>query len=807
MKSNSRTGVAAAVARTLAFGSLAACPLLVGAQEAALEEIIVTAERRSTSLQETPLSIIALSSETLENRNVRSIEDLTLLTPNLAIQPGRGSGTNAPTFLIRGVSGGGGATGERGVGLYMDNVYVPRTTGSIFRVLDTERVEVLRGPQGTLFGRNSTGGAIRLFTKQPKQEFESYLKATFGNFNRTDFVGMLNVPVGETLAIRGQAAYLKQDGFVERGTQSLGSTEEVLGRLQVAWTPSETFKATLSAMYSDAKSDGTPNDIIIWDMNPNLNFQGNFADWLSDALELSGQPRAQVSNDPRLVLDDYTMPDYCFVDDFDPDWDAACELRNDNEYFQTDLGLEWQLGENMTLTSTTGYSQMDHVGNTDWQMLGFEFRPDDVSSEVFYQELILNTALFGGKVDLATGVNYFHEDSESPRQQTLTRWGSSTFSPQAANGNAGGPFRTTGDGLLEQTTSAYGIFASATWHITDKLNFTGGGRYSYDEKDYLATRFAQVDFVPAPGTTSTTVTTKKDWDAFDWRATLDYTFVPGIMAYGTVSKAHKAGAIAYTMLQRVPGDQQSGDFIPALPPEEVVNYELGMRMTFLNNRLRINPTGYYMEWSDRQAARNVSCVAEGIEACPQGFRVILTNSGDVDIWGYELDAQFVMTDNLVLDGALGVTEYNLKDEAANGGPNLYPSQPSPTWNIGATWTQPTDNYGGFLINMSYSYVASQSTYPTSEGDSAYQLPSYGVLGARIQWTSSNGRNLVTLYGNNLTDESYGTFGTAFGGGFWDANPVPASGPLNAIAAPPRQMVSVTRARPLEYGITLQHNFN
>jgi iron complex outermembrane receptor protein len=799
--------VAAAVARTVAIGSLAACPLLAFAQEGAtLEEIIVTAERRATSVQETPLSIIALSTETLENRNVRNIDDLTLLVPNVAIQPGRGGGTNTPTFLIRGVSGGGGATGERGVGLYVDNVYVPRTTGSIFRVFDMERIEVLRGPQGTLFGRNSTGGAIRLFTKQPTQEFESYVKATFGNFSRTDFTGMVNVPIGETFAVRGQGAYLKQDGFVERGSQMLGGSEEVLGRLQLAWTPNENFRATLAAMYSDSKSDGTPNDIIIWDMNPDLNFQGNFADWLGDALELAGKPRPQVNDDPTLLLDDYTMPDYCFVDDFNPDWDPACELRNDNRYFQTDLALEWTINENNSLTSTTGYSSMDHRGNTDWQMLGFEFRPDDVSSDVFYQELILNSALFGGKVDLATGVNFFHEDSESPRNPTLTRWGSSTFNPQAANGNAAGPLRTTADTLLEQTTKAYGIFASATWRITDKLNFTGGGRYSYDEKDYLQTRYAQVDFVPAPGTTSTTVTTKKDWDAVDWRATLDYTFVPGVMAYATASKAHKAGAIAYTVLQRVPGDQQSGDFIEALPPEEVVNYELGMRMTFLNNRLRINPTGYYMEWSDRQAARNVSCVAEGPEACPLGFRVILVNSGDVDIWGYELDMQAVLTDNLVLDGALGVTDYRLHDEAANGGPNLYPAQPSPTWNVGATWTQPTENYGSFMFNVSYSYVASQSTYPTDEGDSAYQLPSYGVLGARLQWTSRNGRNLVTLYGNNLTDESYGTFGTAFGGGFWDANPVPASGPLNPIAAPPRKMVSVTRARPLEYGITLQHNF-
>ncbi len=130
-----------------------------------LEEIIVTAERRATNLQDTPLSVVAMTEEMVTAKGIEDLQDLAVFTPNLSISASRGNGNNSPNFTIRGISGGGGATGERGVGLYIDGVYVPRTSGSVLRVLDIERVEVLRGPQGTLFGRNSTGGAIRVFSR------------------------------------------------------------------------------------------------------------------------------------------------------------------------------------------------------------------------------------------------------------------------------------------------------------------------------------------------------------------------------------------------------------------------------------------------------------------------------------------------------------------------------------------------------------------------------------------------------------------------------------------------------------------
>src|SRR5690606_9131641 len=202
---------------------------LVG--HAQLEEIVVTAERRETSLQQTPISVVAFSADTIEAKGIETIEDIATFTPNLDIKGSRGTGNTSPTYQIRGLSGGGGATGERAAALYVDGVFVPRTTGPFMSMLDVERIEVLRGPQGTLFGRNSTGGAIRVFTRQPGPEPEASVALGLGNFDRQEINAMVNVPLGDTVFLRVQGGYFEQDGYVRRGTQNLGGSEDTIGRL------------------------------------------------------------------------------------------------------------------------------------------------------------------------------------------------------------------------------------------------------------------------------------------------------------------------------------------------------------------------------------------------------------------------------------------------------------------------------------------------------------------------------------------------------------------------------------------------
>ena len=279
-----------------------------------LDEIIVTAERRETSLQQTPISIAAFTAESMEFKGLETLEDVAAVTPNLDIKGSRGSGNVAPTYQIRGLSGGG-ALGERSSAMYIDGVYMPRTTGPYMNVMDIERIEVLRGPQGTLFGRNSTGGAIRVFSKQPGPEFESYVRLTAGDYDRQDVSGMVNVPFGDNVFFRLQGGSLSQDGYVRRGSQDLGGSDDTLVRMQLAVEPGDALRVTFGVSSTQSESDGNPQDLATFDMNPDLAFEGNRADWVSDFLQASGQPRIDPNNDPRIVLDDFTMSDWCFLDE------------------------------------------------------------------------------------------------------------------------------------------------------------------------------------------------------------------------------------------------------------------------------------------------------------------------------------------------------------------------------------------------------------------------------------------------------------------------------------------------------------
>jgi iron complex outermembrane receptor protein len=784
----------------LAVGTANAQPAEQPRQEtdrAAIEDIIVTAERRATNLQDTPISIVAMTEEMVASKGIEDLQDLAKFTPNLSISASRGNGNNVANFVIRGISGGNGATGERGVGLYIDGVYVPRTSGAVLRVLDIDRIEVLRGPQGTLFGRNSTGGAIRIFSKQPSQEQEGYLRLTLGNFDRTDAVGMVNLPLTDTFAIRAQGAYLNEDGYVSRGTQKLGAQEDFIGRLQARWEPFDGLSATLGFLYSDSKANGTPLVFREFDMRPGIEgvIQGNFADWLNDSFKKAGQAPLQPYNDPRIVRGAFTAPDTCLIDDFDPDYDAVCNQYNNNRYDQLDLSVKYDISDNASLSSTSGYAKLKHRGFSDYQVLGTEIRNDDVDSTVFYQEVQLNMKLFGGAVDLVTGGNYFREKAIAPNS-VINRRGTSKFpsDPGTPPNSDAGLFRLA-DTHTKQISNSYGIFASATWHATDKLNLTGGLRHAWDKKDYQQTRYPANDFTPAPGTTSTTVESGKTFKALDYRATIDYHFGDDIMAYATISKAYKAGQFSYTIASQATGPAQSAGIRP-IPNEKVVNYEIGARITLFDRRLRINPTLFRMDYTNRQAAVQVPCATGPL--CPVGFLILVQNQGDVVLEGFEIDAQLAITDNLTLEAAGGVTRPKLKNAPA-GTVNLFPDVPSPTFNVGATYAV-EQAFGKATLNLNYAYVGKQATHPTEGTDSSYTLPAYGLLNARVVLAPDSLPISLTLFANNLFDNTYASYAQRFGGGYWDA--ASGAGP----AAPPRSALAEVRGRPREVGVMLQYNF-
>jgi len=799
--------------------ALAAMPVLGYAQT--LEEIVVTAERRETSLQQTPISVIAFSAETMEFKGIETLEDVASFTPNLDIKGSRGNGNSSPTYQIRGLSGGGGATGERAVGMYIDGVYMPRTTGPFMNVLDIERIEVLRGPQGTLFGRNSTGGAIRVFTKRPSPEFEGYVELGAGNFGRADLNAVVNVPLSDTVFLRAQGASLNQDGYVRRGSQELGGSEDTMLRLQLAFEPSDELRVGLSLATSETESDGNPQDLATFDMLPNLNYEGGQADWVSDWLEASGQPRIDGTADPgdsRIVLDDYTMPDWCFIDDIDPDWDPICEQWNNSELDQFDVTVDWDFADNLTLSSITGMSDFSSSGVTDWVMLGQELRPDNIQSDVFYQELQLAGSA-GDRLDYVVGISYFQEDSMSDGVG-LTRTGTSSFPANAGTppnsfiaGSGPGGTRRIGDNLTSQDSESLGLFANLSWHVTDSFTITPGVRFSDDEKSASITRRNADDFTAAVGTSST-LSASTTSDETDYRLTLDYDISDNHMVYVTSSRSYRAGAGLILPMGGVPSDpsdlQAEWDVAPPFTlPESVTNNEIGVRTEWADGRARINLTYYDMVYGDRQAP-----VAVPDPTLPVGFFISVLDSGDVDLDGFELDGQIALSDNLYFDFSAGSVDFLVQDVCLNNGANLFPGPVEDSYTLGLRGDNLFGSGRQLAWSLSYAHVGEQETHPGSVGmaelgclgavqfsDSRYRAPDYNLLNGRISLTSADGQWTVTLFGNNLTDENYANYASRFGGGFWEGSPV-ALGPR----APDRSALGRTMGRPREYGVQFQYNF-
>jgi iron complex outermembrane recepter protein len=846
MRKGSRPSVQRATSLTAAIGAALAAASAAKAQQ--LEEIIVTAERRELNLQDTPISVMSFDGDALDLRGVDDMFELATIAPNLDIKGSRGTGNTSPTFQIRGISGGGGATGERSVGFYIDNVFMPRTTGPVMRMLDVERVEVLRGPQGTLFGRNSTGGAIRVFSRQAANERDGYLRLTLGNFERQDLQGMINVPLSDNVFLRAQAASLQEDGFLTRGPQELGGNDDTIGRLQLTWEASDSLTLRFGALYSDSESDGSPTDMTFFNMdpvcpldptNPYYCLQGNYADWVSDFLENSGQERLR-QNDPRLTADDYAMPDWCFLDDENPDWDDMCRQWNDSEYTQVDTNIEWRISDNLTLLSTTGISDFSSRGVSDWQLMGMEFRPSGVESEVLYQEFQFNFSI-GERVDFVTGLNYFNEDSSSPRESLINAFGSSNFNTTTggtANGNlwgcndslgvpCAGPvrrLRTTGDSETFQTSTAYGLFANSTIHFGERVNLTLGVRESYDEKEFESELFASDNFIPETGG-STLISAEDDWNATDYRATVDFQITDDFMLYITSSEAFRSGTFS------VPGPvcANAGPVCTtfhrrpqpaAVPPETLINDEIGFRSEWFDGRLRFNATYYDMEYTDRQGA---SAVADA--STTTGFRIDLVNQGDVDLWGSEFEAMFAATERLTIEGATGRANYEMSNPCINNGPYLFPPPMDREYNLTGRydWPRPSGNFaftlnythtgpmqthpGGFtpeeLAGITCFATPQAAVFPSTFVDSRYEVPSYDLANFSLRYTPNNGRWTTTFFVNNLTDEVYANNAQSFGRGFWTQGGPPGAAGLSAA---PRQAIADYRGRPREYGLTFQFNF-
>jgi iron complex outermembrane receptor protein len=708
-------------------------------QKISLEEVTVTAERIETDLQDTPIAVTSLSSEQIEQSGAVGLENLSTFVPNLTISEDGDYGRMNPQFNIRGVGAGvptAGVVTERPVGLYVDGVFLSRAQGSLLSVLDAENIQVLRGPQGTLFGRNTTGGAVAYTSKSPTDELEGAVKLTAGNYGRLDAELSANVPLGDTAALRAVYYNGNQDGFVDRGNIDLGNREEEVVRLQLRVQPSDDLTIDLSATVSDFETNGDSRVISEFIVSDAGLTRGHFAA-LEQLLVAQGETPL-VDNDPRLVKD-FAAPQYCILDDTDPNtFGPECDnsVEATMELFTSNIA--WELSDEVTLKSITGYLSGDQSGAGDFPWSGAYNRPFDVEYESLSQEIqyLYNT----DKISFAAGAIYYAEEG-SEREFTTEKPLDMPFggSLTAAELTAGEIVRRR-DETYSTDSVSLGAYAQLTYSVTDSLDLTAGVRYSDDEKT------VKIVYVPSEddardkqgkGTES--------WNNVDWRLAAAYNINENIMVYGSVSDAYKSGVADDSSLEKRNNPTNAILFVP---PEEALGYEVGMRSEWMDNRLRVNLTAFKTDYTDRQSAQ--------FQTLPDGTPVSVTVSlGDVNYEGFEGEISYAATESLRINASFGFVDYEQEDAPENPLPYV----PEESFNVGLVHDTSLSS-GSLTSSLTYGWSAemwAESSAPRleSDPDQAF-VESNGLLNGRVDYLSEDGRWSVAIFVNNITDEVYAT---------------------------------------------------
>lgn len=760
MRAYKQTASFAAIIMAMSFAGVAHAQAPAAAPPAAttLEDVIVTAERRSENLQDTPISVVAFSEDRLENLDVNNIQELQNFLPNVSVGGSNPAGGSAPDFSIRGVGQTSArASNERGVGLYIDDIYYPRSTGSLMNLGDVQRVEVLRGPQGTLFGRNNTGGAIRYFRNTPGREFEAEGKVTLGSFQRKDASLLLNAPLGEKAAFRGQVATFNRDGYVKViGTnRRLGGEDEFAARGALRFEPTDNLTIDLTYAYSRGHNDGDATLVrgtgtagpSVAPYNLYLASIGQSAIVANDPRWVSADGRSNFS---RCILDAVatipanfgtavtqipnTLATGTFCDEF---------RKTENKFASG--SLTWKINDNLTFKSLTGWQDGFDRDEGDYGLFGASTNRVRNTMNSVSQEFQLTGAY--DRLDWVVGLYYFHETPSElivNRQLTVV-----TGQARCCTGF---------DRFVDLDTTSKAVYGQATYDITDRLSVTAGLRQTWDDKEAVVSKIGV--YSPNLAVGDRTKSAKDKWDALDWRLTLDYKLAEDIMAYATYSRGFKSGGFnaEIALVNNVA-------VVEPYDPEYVTNYEFGLRSQFFDNRVRANLTGFFMNFEDT--------VIQYAEFVGGSVQTRFLNAGELDIKGFEGEFLFALTPELTLAANVGHTDVKYAAlgvdsplffqtgagcvaprTLANCEAQPLARTPKWTYTLGLDYKRPVAG-GLFVASLNHAFRGEQ--YSGNSTSNSVLLPDYALTNLKLRFKSDSFWE-VAIYGNNIADKTYYTSG-------------------------------------------------
>lgn len=745
-----------------ALAASAFLPQSVGAQDGAgvavsnVDSITVTARRREENLQDTPVSISAFSEESLERQQIEGTDDLDMITPNLQFTsygPLTGNNSAAQVF-IRGI-GQTDATAavDPGVGIYMDDVYLGRAVGGAMEFRDIANVQVLRGPQGTLFGRNTIGGAVLLSTKDPGDEFGGELKARTGTDSLIRIFGGLDIPLSETLGARLSGGLKKRDGYVTRVFDGVDLGDDNTYNLNAAlkWEPAANFSFKIKADYAHENENGSP--FVFTDINTAQVFPIAVSVG-AGCPGASFPPPIPVPNidDPRCANDFYNMGEFTNG--------GNAPVTSTLESWGVSGHAEWGVNDAVTLKSITAYRSLEWKGVRDADNTPFNILTTNLESEStqFSQEL---QALFDfGQVKGVVGGYFFDEDTfDFTRVQ---------FSPPIAPVLMGGP-GVLDVQLVDLGTKSFAFFTQWSWDLTDSLGVSGGVRYTDEEKSMQATIYnpgvQPIDFMPT--TLPTMATTEggslfifpdqytEDYSSVIGSASLQYRWNDNFLTYFSWSQGFKSGG--FNERYNAPTvDLSTGveNNLPIAFDEETANtYEIGFKSDF-GGVFRLNASGFRTKYDDIQLIYRLGIVP------------LLFNAGTATISGFEAEFTYAPNRDFIVDGSVGHLRDQFKDiidvpltTATVGPDNALPFTPAWSGHIGAAYTfHPT----GSLeltprVNLS---ITSSQFFDAANTVEVAQNDTVTVVNTSIKLAAPDQGWALVVGLNNATDELYPVAGNA-----------------------------------------------
>ncbi|WP_333591854.1 TonB-dependent receptor [Brevundimonas sp.] len=712
----------------LAGAAWSALSTVAMAQEAAsqgpvnaVEDIVVTARRTEESAQTTPLAVTAFNAETLQRQGALQVTDLQGAVPNLNIAQGRAS-SNATNIYIRGVGQPDALqTFDPAVGVYVDDVYYSRVRGTQFDLLDLERIEVLRGPQGTLYGKNTIGGALKLVSRRPGQEFRARGSAAYGSYNLIDVQGSVSGPVTENLAFGLAALSSTRDGYV---------TDPVSG-----------------AEYNDKNTQAVRGSLA-WD--PASNVRVDFAaDWSRDDAALTvGQATSPLTTVLGVPL--YTppnpLPHYNFETSVTPGLPNSTKL----DHWGGSLRIAWDLSESLTLKSITGYRDLSTTDYIDFDATRLSITEAlvDVDQNQTSQEFQLNWN--SGPINAVAGLYYLREEVESHQEAYANDFLGAAFSNSR--------FTRTIDDTLETTSKA--AYANVSLAVSDQIRVSGGIRRTEEEKDYWRTTSTFYAALPAFNATYGFAPPVGQYDNTSVSASIDYRPDADTLWYLRYSEGFKSGGFN----GRANSVAESSEY----DPETAESWEAGFKATRWDNRLRFNAAYFITDYNNFQARISGTDI-DPITRVPTAKLSVL-NAGGLLLSGFEVETVLVPLPGLQLDAQIGYLDADYTDFADARFTSFAGSREFQTPAFSPKWTARYGvQYEAELGDGSSITVGGAAKYRSRMAlavdntpvNSNVQLPGmfqedYWLFDARVVWNDPTDRYSVGLYGQNLSDEVYKT---------------------------------------------------